>query len=619
MSFSLSIVLAAVFLIPGAAYSAPWVYSGSGNWTPPSSNLLTLATGDVPMDAKVFESPARIDLRIFKAGTYRIYRKDPASTTWGTHVAEFTAAAAPSVWSDTNVVVGEIYEYGIGSTTTTKPNQFGNVLAGIRYDRTQARGRIAVVVAADIPAQLPEEYAQYKADLAADGWVVHEISTPRARDYTSNGTGPLEGAGVPTAPFPTEHINIRNQLIALYNTYPAELKNVVLLGKVAVARSGVGFIGPDGHGNRASVGADAYYADMDGVWTDTGTNFNNFYGTRVFGFTNNADGSVTPPTGYVIDATFLRNLRTTYPPGGGVGYALTPDGKYIVNVSNGSVQSLAKTISGVVNNPDGSVTLPSTYIIINQNALKNARLAGSGFFLDGQYVFTVSGGNITGLAYFVSHGGVTVAQGTLNVPGDNKFDATYFYEITNPNSRLELGFGRIDFSNSIPSEYESMRMYFNKLHRYLIAAADFQPGRKACNRMNAPPTGDTVQTAMLRSMPGLLGMENITLITNQDTTDAPKYSGDEDRDSAYTRVGGPFLFYFKGSGPPAWGLNGRAVFWTGLQSHWGYWFEPGNNTMLRRLAEDNFCLSYAWSIWGVDILYHRMGMGLRWVKRCALA
>ena len=555
----LSMALAVFCLLPGAAFSAPWVYSGSGNWTPPSSNLLGLDPGDVPMDAKVFESPARIDLRVFKAGTYRIYRKDPASTTWGAHVAEFTAASAPSVWSDTNIVVGQIYEYGIGSTTTTKPNQFGNVLAGIKFDRTQARGRIALVVAQDIPSQLPDEYAQYKTDLVADGWVVHEIPTPRANDSLSNftatnalstitvttaGTGYTNGqnivifqgtatalgtitantttgvitsvavnysgggfvsgqpltftgtvapatGGVLTANAITsgtaEHINIRNQLIALYNTYPTELKNVVLLGKVAVARSGVSGIGPDGHGNRASVGADAYYADMDGVWTDTGQNY------------------------------------TSY--------------------SAGTNRS---------------------------NAIKDGR---------------------------------------INVRGDNKFDATYFYEITNPNSRLELGFGRIDFSNSIPSEYESMRMYFNKLHRYKTAAADFQPGRRVCNRMNAPPTGDTVQTAMLRSMPGLVGMENITLITNQDTTDAPKYSGEEDRDSAYTRVGGPFLFYFKGSGPPAWGLDGRAVFWTGLQSHWGYWFEPGNNTMLRRLAEDNFALSFTWSIWGVDLLYHRMGMG----------
>ena len=555
----LSMALAVFCLLPGAAFSAPWVYSGSGNWTPPSSNLLGLDPGDVPMDAKVFENPARIDLRIFKAGTYRIYRKDPASTTWGAHVAEFTAASAPSVWSDTNIVVGQIYEYGIGSTTTTKPNQFGNVLAGIKFDRTQARGRIALVVAQDIPSQLPDEYAQYKTDLVADGWVVHEIPTPRANDSLSNftatnalstitvttaGTGYTNGqnivifqgtatalgtiaantttgtitsvavnysgggfvsgqpltftgtvapatGGMLTANAITsgtaEHINIRNQLIALYNTYPTELKNVVLLGKVAVARSGVSGIGPDGHGNRASVGADAYYADMDGVWTDTGQNY------------------------------------TSY--------------------SAGTNRS---------------------------NAIKDGR---------------------------------------INVRGDNKFDATYFYEITNPNSRLELGFGRIDFSNSIPSEYESMRMYFNKLHRYKTAAADFQPGRRVCNRMNAPPTGDTVQTAMLRSMPGLVGMENIELITNQDTTDAPKYSGEEDRDSAYTRVGGPFLFYFKGSGPPAWGLDGRAVFWTGLQSHWGYWFEPGNNTMLRRLAEDNFALSYAWSIWGVDLLYHRMGMG----------
>ncbi len=509
------------------------------------------------MDAKAYESPPRIDLRFFKAGTYKLYRKNPATTAWGTEIATVTVTAVPTTWSDTSVVVGELYEYGIGATTTTKPNYFGNVLAGINVDRTGAKGRLAVVVADDIPTQLPVEYAQNKADLVADGWVVHEIVTPRAADYLSNntatnalatialtagGSGYTSGknvvltngtatalgtltvsSGAVTAVAvnysgggfspgqsltftgdtgtgatlavatvtsgTAEHINIRNQLIALYNAHPGELKNVVLVGKVAVARSGKGYVGPDGHGNRAAVGADAYYADMDGVWTDTGNNLSSY--------------------------------------------------------AAGTARS---------------------------NAIKDGR---------------------------------------INVPGDNKFDPTYFYEVTSPNSRLELGFGRVDLSNGVPSEYESMRLYFNKLHRYKTAASDFQPGRRVCNRMNAPPTGDTVQTAMLRSMPGLVGMENIQLVTNTEATSAvpPAYSADEDRDSAYTRRGGPFLFYFKGSGGPAWGLNGRAVFWTGLQSHWGYWFEPGNNSMVRRLAEDNFALSFTWSIWGTNFLYHRMGMG----------
>jgi hypothetical protein len=546
----------------GTGIAAPWTWTGTGTWAPPSSNLLSVGGNEVPMDAKVYESPTpRIDLRFYQSQVFKVYRKHPSAASWGSSIATVTVTGKPTIWSDTNVVEGELYEYGIGSSTGTTANYFGNVIAGIKVDRTGgSRGRMAIVVAEDIPARLPVEYAQYKADLAADGWVVHEILTPRAKDYfshnlgtnvlstvtvTSAGSGYTNGqdvvltnpgglkalggltvaSGVLTgvtikhsaagftpgealtmtenttgtgavlavgtvATNPVEHTNIRNQLITLYNAHPGELKNVVVIGKVAVPRSGVSYVGPDGHGNRASVGADAYYADMDGVWTDTGNNL------------------------------------SSYP-------------------VSGSSRS---------------------------NAIQDGR---------------------------------------INLAGDHKYDPTYFYQVTNPNSRLELGFGRIDFSNAIPSEYESMRMYFNKLHRYKTASADFQPGRRVCNRMNAPPTGDTVQTAMLRSMPGLVGMENIELVTNTEAsaTSPNLYSDDEDRDSAYTRIGGPFLFYFKGSGPPAWGLNGRAVFWTGLQSHWGYWFEPGNNTMLRRLAEDNFALSYAWSIWGVDLLYHRMGMG----------
>lgn len=45
---------------------------------------------------------------------------------------------------------------------------------------------------------------------------------------------------------------------------------------MAAVRSGIGYTSPDGHGNRAAVGADAYYADMDGVWSDTGNNLNQY-------------------------------------------------------------------------------------------------------------------------------------------------------------------------------------------------------------------------------------------------------------------------------------------------------------------------------------------------------
>jgi len=260
-----------------------------------------------------------------------------------------------------------------------------------------------------------------------------------------------------------------------------------------VARSSIAHIGPDGHGNRASVGADAYYADMDGIWTDTGSN----------------------------------------------------------------VTSYAGGISAAVK------------------------------------------------------------EGKINVAGDGKFDPGYMSLLGSgsANYKLELGFGRIDFSNQIAAEYESTRNYFNKLHRYKTAAPDFQPGRKAMHRT----LFGMVSHAYLASMPGVVGMTNAHFLTKADLpSDPPAGSIDGDADAAYTRDVAPYLFYFKGDGSPGASHDSRAVFWTGLQSHWGYWFETGvssgQNKMQRRLAEDNYSLSYTWYISinsypAVNYLYHRFGMG----------
>jgi PKD repeat protein len=498
-------VVAAVavsFFLPFSASGVLWRYSGTGAWNPASSYLSNLNSpggSAVPMEAIVSESTAQITLKIYSAptnsgsynpnlsGTYDVFRKDPDAKSWGAPVGTVTVGTNITTWVDSSVVEGQLYEYGL-APAGTKTFRFGNVLAGIKVDRTQSKGRIAVVVAEDIIARLPVEYAQYKQDLVLDGWTVHEIVTPRAPDYLANGTGAKDTNGVPTGPFPTNHIAIRTQIQALYGTYSNELKNVVLLGKVPVARSGVGYVGPDGHGNRSACGADAYYADMDGVWTDTGNNFWSY--------------------------------------------------------SAGA-------------NRDSAVGL-----------------------------------------------------GTINIAGDNKFDADEMSQLT-PNKYLELGFGRIDFSPRISGEYESTRTYFNKLHRYKTASPDFLPGRRAVMRSSF----GAVTMAYLAGLPGVLGMTNLDYIVSADLPAVP--SVDYDDDSAYTASNRPYLFYFKGSSGPGYSDGGKAVFWTGMQSHWGYWFEPsyssGQTKMQQRLAEDNFCLSFTWYIgnygWDCSYLYHRLGMG----------
>ena len=254
------------------------------------------------------------------------------------------------------------------------------------------------------------------------------------------------------------------------------------------------------------------------------------------------------------------------------------------------------------------MTLPSPGIVIDQTTLKNARLAVSGTFTVSNYVFIVTGGNITAMAgTATTDTSVTVALGSLNIPGDNKYDQTLMSQI-GPNHAVELGFGRVDMSNNISSETEGLRTYFNKLHRYKTASPDFQVGRKVCNRSSY----ECVSESCFNSMPGVVGMNNIDLVRVADLPAEPDMAYDGDQ--AYSAAHGPYLFYFKGSGAPGFGVGGKAVFWTGFQSHWGYWYyaagSNSRNQMVSRLSEDSYTLSFTWSIWDLRYFYHRMGMGL---------
>jgi hypothetical protein len=458
------------------------------SWPPPSLAV----TAAVPVEAVPIEATPAIQLNFPRPGAYQIFRKAADATTWGT--ALVTLPASSTTWTDTGVSAGQLYEYkavltdapisGYGWAST---NAIGYVLAGIKVDQTQPRGRFVVVVANDVLTNFPTEYAQYKADLVADGWFVHEIVCDRVKDYRSNGTGTNDVSGIPTAPYPNDHINIRNQIIALYTNYPGEVKNVVLLGKVPVCRTGSGYVwDPDGHGAElCCYGADGYYANMAGTWTDTGSN--------------------------------RGNITNKY---------------YGTSVAN------------------------------------------------------------------------EVAGGYNNVEGDGKFDQYYMYQT---GGQADLGFGRIDLSNHIAGEYGAMQTYFNKLHRYKIASPDFQPGRRIAIRTGFPQTDETG----LGCAHALVGQSNIETFA---AASLPPVATNIDADAAYTTTNGPYLFYFKGNGGPAISVNSKAVFWTGMQSHWGWWYSSswssGQNDLQLRDSEDGFTLSYTWNIFGLRYFYHRMGMGL---------
>ena len=512
------LVLALIAVTLGAARSDAY----TGNYPPPNTDVVSA----VPILATVSTSPPSITLNFSRSAKYQIFRKDPASTTWGT--ALVTLAAPATTWTDTSVAVGQLYEYKAVATDLisatpqtastivqlhvpsplaafgrapyppTNPPPYGYIMTGIQVDETAPKGRVILVVTTDVQTNLPAEVAQYQSDLAADGWFVHVISVAPAKDYTSNGTGTIDSTtGYYTAPFPADHIALRNQIIALYNQYPGEFKNVILLGKVPACRTGAvewyangnnAYLptDPDGHiVNRASYGADGYYANMTGTWTDTRAN------TQYFNKTTPTD--------------------------------------------------------------------------------------------------------------------ITVSAGTLNLAGDNKFDQYYMQET---GGQADMGFGRIDLSNNIASQYEALRFYLNKLHRYKTASPDFLIGRKNFLRGGGFPCNDELFWSAAPAISG--GMGPLDIVKNA-TPPLPVVQDNFDAEAAYTAVNGPYNLTVQGSGGPGVSIGGKGLMWTGMQSHWGWWYSTGTssgeNTMALRLGEDSYCLSYTWNIFGLRYFYHRMGMG----------
>jgi hypothetical protein len=249
-------------------------------------------------------SPPGITFRIHKT-TYAldVYRKNPGSTLWG--VQRATIPAGTATWTDTDVAVGTAYEYRFHASglpvATDSTHVRTYVMAGINVDRTGSRGRVVLVMPSSIQTPLAAEIARFKRDLVGDGWIVHDVLTPDGRtDFTCAQDG--------------HHVLIRNDITAIYNAHPGDVKQVILLGRVPQPRSGLRAAwAPDGHGDLGAVASDMYYADVDNTWTDTGTitvGYGNNAGTvRPTWFNNPGDGR--------FDQSHFRHLSEAFEMGWG--------------------------------------------------------------------------------------------------------------------------------------------------------------------------------------------------------------------------------------------------------------------------------------------------------------
>ncbi len=225
----------------------------------------------LPVEVQSFsESPPSITFKFLRADCdINVYRRNPgASSTGGWGVEIGTIPKGTVTWTDTSAVAGTLYEYKFNASySVQETDPYGYVyirtytdlntyaMAGIRVDRTGSRGRLILLMPASIQAPLAAELADFKKDLVGDGWAVHTVLTPDGKDDFSD-------PGF-------DHVAIREDIQAIYNAHPGEVKNVIILGRVPQPRSGLrASWAPDGHNYLGANAADCYYADVDNTWTD---------------------------------------------------------------------------------------------------------------------------------------------------------------------------------------------------------------------------------------------------------------------------------------------------------------------------------------------------------------
>ncbi|MDB6026835.1 MAG: hypothetical protein JWM68_3058 [Verrucomicrobiales bacterium] len=202
----------------------------------------------VQVSATVQASPAQITLTWpvdSNAQSYTVYRKAPTASSWS-QIASLAGNA--STYNDTSVTAGQTYEYQVSSSTAWNYSGYGYVLSGVNAPLVENRGKVLLIVDSTYASDLTSELSRLQQDLVGDGWTV-------VRKDVSRTDSPQ---------------NIKNLIKSEYNADSQNVKSVFLFGHVPVPYSGN--FNPDGHpDHQGAWPADAYYADVDGNWTDNST------------------------------------------------------------------------------------------------------------------------------------------------------------------------------------------------------------------------------------------------------------------------------------------------------------------------------------------------------------
>lgn len=162
-------------------------------------------------------------------------------------VATFTPTSL--VYEDTSVSLGQRPEYKLDCRLSSPVRtHILRVVVGVRAPDREDRGIALLLVDSTKATALAPELDRLENDLADDGWGVARLLVP------PTDTPPM----------------VRARIAAYSGAFGPRLRSVLLLG--AIPRVFSGFQAYDGHiDHDGAWPADAYYGDVDGNYTDTGS------------------------------------------------------------------------------------------------------------------------------------------------------------------------------------------------------------------------------------------------------------------------------------------------------------------------------------------------------------
>lgn len=172
--------------------------------------------------------------------------KGQAGNAWTTLINETNSLQ--SGYYDTGVAEGQTYEYALERQTGNQTAS-GYAHAAIFAPVVDNRGKMLVFIDSTSADQLGADLVKFKNDLRGEGWQILPYHTGNSITVQW----------------------VKNKIIAAYNADPGQVKAVLLLGNVPIPYSGS--TAWDGQSDHAGAWpCDAYYGDIDGIWTDNSVN-----------------------------------------------------------------------------------------------------------------------------------------------------------------------------------------------------------------------------------------------------------------------------------------------------------------------------------------------------------